>query len=488
MADRLEPLIFELSHPGRHTDLLPACDVAEVALETLLPVDLLRKEPLNLPQVGEVDVVRHFTRLSQMNYGVDAGFYPLGSCTMKYNPKINEAAASLPGFASLHPYQPIESVQGALKLMVELDQMLCAITGMDRFTLSPAAGAQGELAGLMMIRAYHQHRQDFGRRKMIVPDSAHGTNPASAAMAGFEVVEVRSDASGGVDVAALRSLIGPDTAGLMLTNPNTLGLFDTRIVEIAALVHDAGGLLYYDGANANAILGVTRPGDMGFDVVHLNLHKTFSTPHGGGGPGAGPVGVKADLVPFLPVPLAVEDADGSCRFIEDLPLSIGRLKSFHGQFAVLVRAYAYIRTHGAAGLRKVAETAVLNANYLKARLSTAFEVPYDRTCMHEVVLSGSRQKTQGASTLDMAKRLLDYGYHPPTIYFPLIVKEAMMIEPTETESKETLDAFADALLQIAEEVERDPEKVRTAPHETTIARLDEVKAARQAILRYKPQT
>lgn len=488
MPDRLEPLIFELSHPGRHTELLPACDVPEVALTTLLPADLLRKEPLNLPQVGEVDVVRHFTRLSQMNYGVDAGFYPLGSCTMKYNPKINETAASLPGFASLHPYQPFQSVQGAMKLMVELDHMLCAITGMDRFTLSPAAGAQGELAGLMMIRAYHQHRQDFSRRKMIVPDSAHGTNPASAAMAGFEVVEVRSDASGGVDVAALRSLIGPDTAGLMLTNPNTLGLFDTRIVEIAALVHDAGGLLYYDGANANAILGLTRPGDMGFDVVHLNLHKTFSTPHGGGGPGAGPVGVKADLVPFLPAPLVAEDPDGSCRFIEDLPLSIGRLKSFHGQFAVLVRAYAYIRTHGASGLRKVAETAVLNANYLKARLSTMFEIPYDRTCMHEVVLSGSRQKAQGASTLDMAKRLLDYGYHPPTIYFPLIVKEAMMIEPTETESKETLDAFADALLQIAAEVERDPEWVRTAPHETAVARLDEVKAARQAILRYKPQT
>jgi glycine dehydrogenase subunit 2 len=297
---------------------------------------------------------------------------------------------------------------------------------------------------------------------------------------------VRSDTTGGVDVAALRSLVGPDTAGLMLTNPNTLGLFDTRIVEIAAIVHQAGGLLYYDGANANAILGLTRPGDMGFDVVHLNLHKTFSTPHGGGGPGAGPVGVKAALVPYLPVPLLAEVEDGTCRFIDDQPLSIGRLKSFHGQFAVLVRAYAYIRTHGAAGLRKVAETAVLNANYLKARLSSVFELPYERTCMHEVVLSGSRQKAQGASTLDMAKRLLDFGYHPPTIYFPLIVKEAMMIEPTETESKETLDEFADALLEIAAEVERDPERVRNAPHETAIARLDEVKAARQAILRYKP--
>lgn len=487
MIEQPEPLIFELSRRGRRAQLLPGCDVPETDPERLIPADLLRRELPDLPQVAEVDVVRHFTRLSQMNYGVDAGFYPLGSCTMKYNPKINEEAAHLPGFERIHPYQPVQSVQGALKLMADLEKMLCAITGMDRFTLQPAAGAQGELAGLMMIRAYHRHRQDAGRRKIIVPDSAHGTNPASAAMAGFEVVEVRSDAAGGVDVAALRSLVGPDTAGLMLTNPNTLGLFDTHIVEIAALVHDAGGLLYYDGANANAILGVTRPGDMGFDVVHLNLHKTFSTPHGGGGPGSGPVGVRHDLIPFLPVPLVTQNAKGGGYRLEtDRPLSIGRVKSFHGQFAVLVRAYAYIRTLGTEGLRKVSETAVLNANYLKVRLAPSFDIPFDRICMHEVVLSGSRQKALGVSTLDMAKRLLDFGYHPPTIYFPMIVKEAMMIEPTETESKETLDAFVDALLQIAAEAEQNPDLIRTAPHETAIARLDEVKAARQAILRYRP--
>ena len=487
MPERPEPLIFEMSRQGRRAQLLPCCDVPETDPERLIPADLLRHELPGLPQVAEVDVVRHFTRLSQMNYGVDAGFYPLGSCTMKYNPKINEEAAHLSGFERIHPYQPVASVQGALKLMADLEKMLCAITGMERFTLQPAAGAQGELAGLMMIRAYHRHRRDAGRRKIIVPDSAHGTNPASAAMAGFEVVEVRSNASGGVDVEALRSLVGPDTAGLMLTNPNTLGLFDIHIVEIAALVHAAGGLLYYDGANANAILGVTRPGDMGFDVVHLNLHKTFSTPHGGGGPGSGPVGVKHGLIPYLPVPLVTQNPQGGGYSLEtDRPLSIGRVKSYHGQFAVLVRAYAYIRTHGADGLRKVAETAVLNANYLKARLAPSFDIPFDRICMNEIVLSGSRQKALGVSTLDMAKRLLDFGYHPPTIYFPMIVKEAMMIEPTETESKETLDAFADALLQIAAEAEQDPDKVRTAPHETAIARLDEVKAARQAILRYRP--
>jgi glycine dehydrogenase subunit 2 len=389
----------------------------------------------------------------------------------------------------MHPLQPEETAQGCLLVMADLDRHLCAITGMDRFTLQPAAGAQGELAGLMMIRAYHENRQDYGRRKMIVPDSAHGTNPASAAMAGFDVVEVRSDEAGCVDVDTLRLLVGPDTAGLMLTNPNTLGLFDTRIVEIADLIHAAGGLLYYDGANANAILGITRPGDMGFDVVHLNLHKTFSTPHGGGGPGSGPVGVKARLEPFLPVPLVSrhpDETDGLYRLDADRPLSIGRIKAFHGHFAVLLRAWAYIRTHGAEGLRHVSESAVLNANYLRVRLSGAYDLPFKRVCMHEVVFSGSRQKARGVSTLDIAKRLLDYGYHPPTIYFPLIVKEALMIEPTETESKETLDAFADTLLQIDQESQNDPELVHGAPHNTAVARLDEVQAARQAVLRYRP--
>ena len=487
MRKTAEPLIFELSRSGRHTGLLPACDVPSQDLDTLIPPSLQRRTSPGLPEVSEIDLVRHYTRLSQMNFGVESGSYPLGSCTMKYNPKINEAIVRLPGFERIHPLQPAESVQGCLGLMAELERMLSEITGMDRFTLQPAAGAHGELTGLMMIRAWHDHRGDHHRRRMIVPDSAHGTNPASAAMAGFEVVEVHSDSQGGVDLTALRQLLGPDIAGLMLTNPNTLGLFDPQIQEIAALVHAAGGLLYYDGANANAILGITRPGDMGFDVVHLNLHKTFATPHGGGGPGAGPVGVKFFLEPFLPVPVVEKDPDGQYRLTENRPLSIGRLKSFHGQFAVLVKAYAYIRNLGAAGLRRVSESAVLNANYLRYRLTGAFDLPYDRICMHEVVFSGTRQKALGVSTLDMAKRLLDYGYHPPTIYFPLIVKEAMMIEPTETESRENLDELAEALLQIAAEAQQDPEMVCHAPHLTDVARLDEVRAVRQAVLRYQPQ-
>jgi glycine dehydrogenase subunit 2 len=485
MIGQPEPLIFEISRAGRQSDILPT-PKTDLPLTDILPAHLLRPELPRLPEVGEVDVVRHYTRLSQMNYGVDAGFYPLGSCTMKHNPKINEELAGLPGFARMHPLQDPASAQGCLGLMHELDQMLCAITGMDRFTLQPAAGAQGELAGLMMIRAWHENRGDLGRTRMLVPDSAHGTNPASAVMAGFVVAEVPSDDQGGVDLDALVGMLGPDTAGLMLTNPNTLGLFETNIREIADRVHAAGGLLYYDGANANAILGLTRPGDMGFDVVHLNLHKTFSTPHGGGGPGAGPVGVKAALEPFLPVPLICCRADGSFGLDSDRPLSIGRLKAFHGHFAVLARAWAYIRSHGADGLRRVAESAVLNANYLRYRLQGAFALPFARRCMHEVVFSGSRQKALGVSTLDLAKRLLDYGFHPPTIYFPLIVREAMMIEPTETESRETLDAFADALLAIAAEAEQDPARLRQAPHETAVGRLDEVRAARQAVLRYTP--
>ena len=481
-----QPLIFEQSQPDCQSVFVPPVNQPQRPLSDLIPADRLRKDPPRLPQVSEVGVVRHYTRLSQMNYGVDSGFYPLGSCTMKYNPKINEDMARLAGFENVHPLQPDHSVQGCLYLMHDLDQILCEITGMDRFSLQPAAGAQGELAGLMMIHAYHEHRGDQQRKKMIVPDSAHGTNPASAAMAGFDVVEVRSDADGCVDVDALQALLGPDTAGLMLTNPNTLGLFDRQIEKIAGLVHQAGGLVYYDGANLNAVMGITRPGDMGFDVVHLNLHKTFSTPHGGGGPGSGPVGVKACLEPFLPVPLVQRQSDGQYTLEYSRPLSIGRLKGFHGHFAVLVKAWAYIRSNGAEGLRRVSESAVLNANYLRVRLADCYDIPYNRMCMHEVVLSGMRQKQRGVSTLDIAKRLIDYGFHPPTIYFPLVVKEAMMVEPTETEDQKTLDAFIDAMCRIDQETQVDPKLVLKAPVTTQVGRLDEVLAARQTILRYEP--
>ena len=417
------------------------------------------------------------------NYGVDSGFYPLGSCTMKYNPKVNEDMACLEGFANVHPYQPQETVQGCLELLYKMDTMLSEITGMDRVSLQPAAGAHGELCGLMIIKAYHEHNGDSRRKKIIVPDSAHGTNPASAALVGFDIVEVKSDANGFVDLEALSALMSDEIAGLMLTNPNTLGLFDENIKAISDMVHQAGGLLYYDGANANAILGISRPGDMGFDVVHLNLHKTFSTPHGGGGPGAGPVGVKKDLVPFLPGPV-IEKTQNGYTLDDERPLSIGRVKSYYGNFGVIVKAYAYICTMGTEGLKEVSEAAVLNANYIKEKLKGAYDLPYDRTCMHEVVFSGQRQKQAGVSTLDIAKRLLDFGYHPPTIYFPLIVKEALMIEPTETESKETLDAFIEAMLQIAQEVKETPEVVKGAPYKTVVSRLDEVQAARKMVLKY----
>ena len=385
----------------------------------------------------------------------------------------------------MHPYQAQDTVQGCLQLLYETDQMLSEITGMARVSLSPAAGAHGEMSGLMIIKAYHEYRGDTGRTKIIVPDSAHGTNPASAAVAGFDVVEVKSDEHGMVDIEALAALMDDSVAGLMLTNPNTLGLFDIHIKKISDMVHEAGGLVYYDGANANAILGISRPGDMGFDVVHLNLHKTFSTPHGGGGPGSGPVGVKAHLVPFLPTPV-VEKTDGGYVLDSDRPLSIGRVKSFYGNFGVVVKAYAYILSMGPNGLKEAAQAAVLNANYIAARLKEYYNLPYDQTCMHEVVLSGSRQKKNGVSTLDIAKRLLDYGFHPPTIYFPLIVHEAMMIEPTETESKETLDAFIDAMICIAQEAETAPETVKGAPHTTAVSRLDESRAARKRVLKYTP--
>lgn len=476
-------LIFEISRAGRHAYTLPKCDVPEMDINEMLGKKNLRAEAAKLPEVSEVDVVRHFTLLSNKNYGVDTGFYPLGSCTMKYNPKINEDMAALPKLNGLHPYQPVETAQGALEMMYELSQMLCEITGMEKITLQPAAGAHGELTGLMLIKAYHQNRGDKKRNKIIVPDSAHGTNPASAAVAGFEIVEVKSDKNGAVDIESLKAVLNDETAGLMLTNPNTLGLFEKNITEIARLVHEAGGLLYYDGANINAIMGITRPGDMGFDVVHLNLHKTFSTPHGGGGPGSGPVGVKKNLVEFLPVPV-IEKQGENYTLNYDKPLSIGKVKSFYGNFGVMVRAYAYILTMGAEGLKKASETAVLNANYMKNKLKEYYYLPIDKVCKHEFVLGGLGQGLQEVSTLDVAKRLLDYGYHPPTIYFPLIVDSAIMIEPTETESKETLDGFIDAMIKISKEAKETPELVKSAPHNTIVRRLDEVKAARNPVIKW----
>ncbi|MDR7481626.1 MAG: aminomethyl-transferring glycine dehydrogenase subunit GcvPB [Armatimonadota bacterium] len=478
------PLIFELTRPGRIAVAVPDADVPEVPLEAILAPALVRRDVAELPEVSEPDLVRHYTRLSQRNYAVDVGFYPLGSCTMKYNPKVNEDAARLPGFARLHPNVPDELAQGALRLLWDLEQILCEISGMDRVTFQPAAGAHGELTALMMIRAYHEDRGER-RTRVIVPDSAHGTNPASAAMCGYTVVTVPSDRRGNIDVEALRRAADATVAAVMLTNPNTLGLFEERIVEVAQIVHGCGALLYLDGANFNAVLGVTRPGDQGFDVMHMNVHKTFSTPHGGGGPGAGPVAVKRFLEPYLPAP-TVERTGDRFRLDHARPKSIGRVRAFHGNFGVLVRAYAYLRTYGPL-LRQVSEAAVINANYLLARLRAYFDVPYDRPCMHEFVLSGRRQKAQhGVRTLDIAKRLLDHGYHAPTIYFPLIVDEAIMIEPTETESRQTLDAFAEAMIEVADECARDPETVRTAPHQTVVSRLDEVTAARQPNLRWRP--
>lgn len=484
MADQ-KALIFEMSKPGRQAYSLPKSDVPSESLTEMVPSHLLRETPAELPEVSEVELMRHYTELSRRNYGVDNGFYPLGSCTMKYNPKINEDVSRMAGFSLIHPYQPEESVQGALQVLYELQQDLAAITGMDQVTLQPAAGAQGEWTGLMMIRAYHESRGEQ-RTKVIVPDSAHGTNPASATVAGLETITVPSGERGLVDLEALKQVVGPDTAALMLTNPNTLGLFEEEIVEIAKVVHEAGGLLYYDGANANAILSKARPGDMGFDVVHLNLHKTFSTPHGGGGPGAGPVGVKAKLAPFLPKPMVVKDGD-VYRLDDDRPQSIGRVKGYFGNFGILLRAYVYIRTLGPEGLKLVSEYAVLNANYLMRRLADHFDLPFDRHCKHEFVLSGKRQKKLGVRTLDIAKRLLDFGYHPPTIYFPIIVEECLMIEPTETETKETLDEFADVLIRIAKEAEETPEVVQHAPHNTVVSRMDEVTAARKPVVRWQPE-
>ncbi len=478
-----EALLFELSKPGRRGVPLPEADVPAVPI----PAELCR-DTLDLPEVAERDVVKHFTRLSHLNYAIDLGLYPLGSCTMKYNPRINEDAARQPGFASLHPYQPAETAQGALELLHELQGMLAEISGFDAVTLQPAAGAHGELTGILIARAYHQSRGDTARTKVIVPDSAHGTNPATAAMAGFQVVTVPSDERGNVDLARLRELAGPDTAAMMITNPNTLGLYDEGASEICAIIHAAGGLVYNDGANFNAILGVVKPGAIGFDIMHYNVHKTFSTPHGGGGPGAGPVGVKAFLAPFLPTPVvAREDGpDGPVYRLEPAPETIGKLHAFWGNFGVLVRAYTYILSNGT-GLRSVSEHAVLNANYLRARLTDLYEDPLrDRRNMHEFVLSGVRQKRRGVRTLDIAKRLIDLGFYPPTIYFPLIVEEALLIEPTETESLETLDEFVAAMRQIAREAEEDPELVKRAPQHAPVKRLDEATAARRPNLRWQP--
>ncbi|MDL2318842.1 aminomethyl-transferring glycine dehydrogenase subunit GcvPB [Eubacteriales bacterium OttesenSCG-928-A19] len=470
MSRSIFPTVFEASHPGRRGADVPACDVPVRA--NLLPDELLAEAPPPLPEMSEVEVVRHFTGLSRRNHGVDNGFYPLGSCTMKYNPRMDETAAAW--FGDLHPLTHPSNVQGALHLMYDLERALCEITGMDAMSLQPAAGAHGELTGLMLIRAYHQHNGELSRRrKIIVPDSAHGTNPASAVMAGFEVVEVPSAPDGGVDLEALRAACGEDTAGLMLTNPNTLGLFETRICEMAEIVHGVGGLLYYDGANLNAVMGIVRPGDTGFDVVHLNLHKTFATPHGGGGPGSGPVGCKATLARFLPGPVVVEK-DGEYVLEDDLPDSIGKVKAFYGNFGVYVKAYAYILSLGAEGLRAASEAAVLNANYIMHRLKGTYRIAVDRPCMHEFVLS--TDGIPGVTATDIAKGLIDYGIHPPTMYFPLIVNEAMMIEPTETEPPEVLDAFCDAMIELAN---TPAETLHTFPLTTPVGRPDQTKAARK---------
>jgi glycine dehydrogenase subunit 2 len=496
-----EPIIYELSKPGRKASSLPDLDVPRAELPA---ADLLRTS-VDLPEVSELDLVRHYVRLSQLNWAIDIGFYPLGSCTMKYNPKVNEAASRLPGFALTHPYQDPHTVQGNLLLLYELQEMLKEIAGFAGVSLQPSAGAHGELTGVLIMRAYHLDRGDEARVRIIVPDSAHGTNPATTTMSGLEVMEVPSDERGNVDLEALRAVCDDTVCGLMLTNPNTLGLFEEQLPAIVDLIHGCGGLIYGDGANLNAIMGIAKPGELGFDVMHFNLHKTFSTPHGGGGPGAGPVGVVEKLVPFLPGPIVelcycqdagcasdcgcAEDADEDtiCFHLAMPEKTIGRVKAFYGNFGVLVRAYTYIRMLGAAGLREVSEMAVLNANYLKSRIREVFPISHDRTHMHEFVAKGIVPEAPDVHALDIAKRLIDYGFHPPTNYFPLIVPEALMIEPTETESKETLEAFADALRAIRDEALTDPDVLHEAPHSAPVRRLDEVRAARQPILRWQPE-
>lgn len=473
-------LIFEQGAPGRHLSLLPPCDVPEVSLSRP------RTEPLNLPSLSENELSRHYTRLSKQVYGVNDGFYPLGSCTMKYNPKINEEMAALPGFTQVHPLQPQETVQGCLEVYALAEKLLNEITGMDAMTFQPAAGAHGELTGLLLIKAYLRSRGEMGRNKIIVPDSAHGTNPASAVMAGFQVVNIPSGDDGCVDLEALKAVAGPDTAGLMLTNPNTVGIFDKNILEITRIVHDAGGLCYYDGANLNAVMGIVRPGDMGFDVVHLNLHKTFSTPHGGGGPGAGAVGCKERFRPFLPGPV-VEEKEGTYH-LSYPEHSIGRVKMFYGNFGIIVRALTYILTLGREGIPEAAENAVLNANYMMTRLKEKYQMAYEGPCMHEFVMSlADLLQETGVSAMDVAKGLLDNGIHPPTMYFPLIVHEALMAEPTETESKETLDEACNVFLKLWDLAHENPQALHDAPRTTPVRRLDEVGAARKPVLRYSGQ-
>ena len=473
-------LIYEKSEAGRRASSLPRPDLPAGQI----PEELRRTAPPRLPEVAEPEVVRHFTALADRTFGVDTGFYPLGSCTMKHNPRVNERVVNLPGFRDLHPLQEEDASQGALELMWRLQEILAEIVGLPAVSLQPAAGSQGELTGLLLMRAYFADRGEAEqRREIVIPDTALGTNPASVTMAGYELVGVTTDPRGNVDLDELRSKVGPQTAGLMLTNPSTLGLFDEGIEEITRIFHEAGALMYYDGANLNAICGISRPGDFGFDIVHFNLHKTFSQPHGGGGPGGGPIAVRERLEPYLPVPAVVREG-GMFRLDFERPKTIGKVRGFGGPFGVFVRSYAYIRSYGPA-LKEMSEVAVLNANYLLARLKDAYELPFDRLCMHEFVLSGRRLKReQGVTTLDIAKRLMDYGFHPPTIYFPLNVPEALMIEPTETEAKETLDAFADAMLAIRREAEEEPELLKEAPHVRPVKRLDEVRAAKQPIVRY----
>ncbi|HZP73663.1 MAG TPA: aminomethyl-transferring glycine dehydrogenase subunit GcvPB [Gaiellaceae bacterium] len=474
-------LIYEKSRAGRRGIGVPRPDGLPVPE---VPEELRRKRPPRLPELAEPEVLRHFTELSTRNFGIDTGFYPLGSCTMKYNPRINERVVGLPGFARLHPLVEDDAAQGALELEWELQEILREVTGLDAVSLQPAAGSQGELTGLLLFRAYFRDRgEEETRRKIVIPDTAHGTNPASVTMAGFELTPVKTDARGNIDVEDLRTKVDEHTAGLMLTNPSTLGLFDENIEQIERIFHGAGALMYYDGANLNAVCGISRPGDMGFDVVHINLHKTFSQPHGGGGPGGGPIAVRESLASYLPVPVVMRDED-AFRLEYDRPKSIGKVRAFSGPFGVFVRSYAFMRSYGP-GLREMSDVAVLNANYLLARLKEAYELPYERLCMHEFVLSARRLKRDhGVSALDVAKRLMDYGFHPPTIYFPLVVPEALMIEPTESEAKETLDAFVEAMLAIALEAADEPELLHGAPHSRPVRRLDEVRAAKQPVVRF----
>ena len=474
-------LIYEKSQAGRRASVIPR---HEGLPGPEVPEELRRTDPPRLPEVTEGELVRHFTQLSTRNFGIDTGFYPLGSCTMKYNPRVNERLVGLPGFAQLHPHQEEDGAQGALELEWRLQEILAEVTGLDAVSLQPAAGSQGELTGLMLVRAYFADRgESEQRRKVVIPDTAHGTNPASVTMAGYELTPLRTDGRGNIDVDDLGTKVDEHTAALMLTNPSTLGLFDENIEEIERIFHSAGALMYYDGANLNAVCGISRPGDMGFDIVHINLHKTFSQPHGGGGPGGGPIAVRKMLEPFLPVP-AVVQRDSGYALDFDRPKSIGKVRGFTGPFGVFVRSYAYIRTYGPR-LREMSEVAVLNANYVLARLKEAYELPFDRLCMHEFVISARKLKRDhGVTALDVAKRLMDYGFHPPTVYFPLIVPEALMIEPTETESKETLDAFCDAMLAIAREAAESPELLKEAPHDRPVRRLDEVRAAKKPVVKY----